>query len=162
MALGPNHSLVGQGIRLGFVVFIVIHVLISAWLVIDFKANTGNPTNKINAIAVVDSQETIIDVKMEILLFILYMLYRDYDSSYGLNETTEDDNCTTDEEQNDDTKDSSSSDSETDWLKFVETRLAFMILLFASEILMFFSEIGLRYVLMLVWISFLLYCSNAN
>ena len=37
MALRPNHSLVGQGIRLGFVVFIVIHVLISAWLVIDFE-----------------------------------------------------------------------------------------------------------------------------
>ena len=77
--------------------------------------------------------------------FILYMLYRDYDSSYGLNETTEDDNSTVllDEEQNDDTKDSSSSsDSETDWLKFGRnTTFAFMILFVASEILMLFSEI---------------------
>ena len=147
MALRPNHSLVGQGIRLGFVVFIVIHVLISAWLVIDFEGEytDGAPApTKINAIAVVDSQETLIDVKMErSTSFILYMLYRDYDSSYGVNETTEDDNSTVlpDGEQNDHTKDSSSSsDSETDWLKIGRnTTFAFMILLVGSEILMFFN-----------------------
>ena len=112
MALRPNHSLVGQGIRLGFVVFIVIHVLISAWLVIDFEGEytDGAPApTKINAIAVVDSEETLIDVKMEkSTSFILYMLYRDYDSFYEVNETTEDNSTILlDEEQDNDTKDSS-------------------------------------------------------
>ena len=147
MALRPNYSLVGQGLRLGFVVFIVVHVLISAWLVIDFEGEytDGAPApTRIDAIAVIDDEETLIDVKMErSTSFILYMLYRDYDSSYGVNETTDEDNSTVipSEQQNEDKEDSSSSnDSETDWLKIGRnTTFAFMILLVASEILMFFT-----------------------
>ena len=147
MALRPNYSLVGQGLRLGFVVFIVIHVLISAWLVIDFEGEytDGAPApTRIDAIAVIDDEETLIDVKMEkSTSFILYMLYRDYDSSYGVNETADADNSTVvpSEQQNDDKGVSSSSnDSDTDWLKIGRnTTFAFMILLVASEILMFFT-----------------------
>lgn len=147
MALRPNYSLVGQGLRLGFVVFIVVHVLISAWLVIDFEGEytDGAPApTRIDAIAVIDDEETLIDVKMErSTSFILYMLYRDYDSSYGVNETTDEDNSTVIpiEQKNDDKEDSSTSnDSETDWLKIGRnTTFAFMILLVASEILMFFT-----------------------
>ncbi len=163
MALRPNHSLVGQGIRLGFVVFIVIHVLISAWLVIDFEGEytEGAPApTKINAIAVVDSEETLIDVKMErSTSFILYMLYRDYDSSYEVNETTEDNSTILlNEEQDDDTKDSSSSsESETDWLKFGRnTTFAFMILLIASEILMFFALKYRSVIRFLCWFGLIL------
>lgn len=164
MALRPNHSLVGQGIRLGVVVFIVIHVLISAWLVIDFKGEytDGAPApTKINALAVVDNEETLIDVKMErSTSFLLYMLYRDYDSSYGVNGTTESDNSTVllNEEQNDDTKDSSSSsDSEIDWLKFGRnTTFAFMILLIASEILMFFALKYKSVIRFLCWFGLIL------
>ena len=147
MALRPNYSLVGQGLRLGFVVFIVVHVLISAWLVIDFEGEytDGAPApTRIDAIAVIDDEETLIDVKMErSTSFILYMLYRDYDSSYGVNETTDEDNSTVvpSEQQNENKEDlSSSNDSETDWLKIGRnTTFAFMILLVASEILMFFN-----------------------
>jgi len=147
MALRPNYSLVGQGLRLGFVVFIVVHVLISAWLVIDFEGEytDGAPApTRIDAIAVIDDEETLIDVKMErSTSFILYMLYRDYDSSYGVNETADEDNSTVvpSEQQNDDKGNSSSSnDSDTDWLKIGRnTTFAFMILLVASEILMFFT-----------------------
>ena len=71
------------------------------------------------------------------------MLYRDYDSSYGVNETADEDNSTVvpSEQQNNDKGDSSSSnDSDTDWLKIGRnTTFAFMILLVASEILMFFT-----------------------
>ena len=147
MALRPNHSLVGQGIRLGFVVFIVIHVLISAWLVIDFEGEytDGAPApTKIDVIAVIDDEETLIDVKMErSTSFILYMLYRDYDSSYGVNETGEDDNSTiqpSEEENNTKSDSPSSNESETDWLKIGRNiTFTFMILLVASEILMFFT-----------------------
>ena len=164
MALRPNHSLVGQGIRLGIVVFIVIHVLISAWLVIDFKGEytDGAPApTKINALAVVDNEETLIDVKMErSTSFLLYMLYRDYDSSYGVNGTTESDNSTAlvNEDQNDHTKDSSSSsDSDIDWLKFGRnTTFAFMILLIASEILMFFALKYKSVIRFLCWFGLIL------
>ncbi len=45
MALRPPASTIGQVLRIGFLIFILGHVLISAWLVVDFdgKYTEGAP-----------------------------------------------------------------------------------------------------------------------
>ena len=87
MKIRPKYSQIGQVVRLGFLVFIVCHVIISAWLVVEFegKYTQGAPApTEIDALVVVDREETLIDVKMEkSTSFLLYMISRDYDESYN-------------------------------------------------------------------------------
>ena len=78
-----------QYLRVLVLVLLLIHVAISAWLVVNFSGEytEGAPApTKIDAIVVVDREETLIDVEMEqATSFLLYMIYRDYDESYGQN-----------------------------------------------------------------------------
>ena len=82
IGLRLSHSRIGDLTRLSFTIIVVIHVLISAWLVVDFEGQYTEgkpaPTN-VNALIAVDNEKTLIDVEMEnSTSFILYMLFRDY------------------------------------------------------------------------------------
>jgi len=83
MSLRPGPSHVGTAVRGVATILIVIHILMSAWLVVQFDGRytegRPSPTN-IKAIIAVDDEQTLIDIKMEnSTSFVLYMLVRDYD-----------------------------------------------------------------------------------
>ena len=83
MSLRPSPSPTGTVIRGGATVLIVIHIMMSAWLVVQFDGRytegRPSPTN-IKALVAVDDEQTLIDVKMEnSTSFVLYMLARDYE-----------------------------------------------------------------------------------
>lgn len=83
MRLRPAPSHVGTAVRGVATVLIVIHILMSAWLVVQFDGRytegRPSPTN-IKAIVAVDDEQTLIDIKMEnSTSFVLYMLVRDYE-----------------------------------------------------------------------------------
>ena len=91
MSLRPAPSHVGTAVRGVATILIVIHILMSAWLVVQFDGRytegRPSPTN-IKAIIAVDDEQTLIDIKMEnSTSFVLYMLVRDYDEPKQ-NETT--------------------------------------------------------------------------
>ena len=91
MSLRPAPSHVGTAVRGVATILIVIHILMSAWLVVQFDGRytegRPSPTN-IKAIIAVDDDQTLIDIKMEnSTSFVLYMLVRDYDEPKQ-NETT--------------------------------------------------------------------------
>jgi len=91
MSLRPAPSHVGTAVRGVATILIVIHILMSAWLVVQFDGRytegRPSPTN-IKAIIAVDDDQTLIDIKMEnSTSFGLYMLVRDYDEPKQ-NETT--------------------------------------------------------------------------
>jgi hypothetical protein len=83
MALRPQHSRVGDGLRVTGTVLITIHLVLSAWLVIQFEGQytEGQPApTKVKALVAVDKEQTLIDVEIEnATSFFLYMLFRDYD-----------------------------------------------------------------------------------
>ena len=83
MALRPQHSRVGDSIRVLGTVFIAIHLFLSAWLVIQFEGQytEGQPApTKVKALVAIDKEQTLIDVEMEnSTSFLLYMVFRDYD-----------------------------------------------------------------------------------
>ena len=83
MALRPQHSRVGDVLRVTGTVLIAIHLVLSAWLVIQFEGQytEGQPApTKVKALVAVDKEQTLIDVEMEnATSFLLYMLFRDYD-----------------------------------------------------------------------------------
>jgi len=144
MKVRPKYSHIGQVVRISFLVFIVCHVLISAWLVVEFegKYTEGAPApTEIDAIIVVDREETLIDVKMDkATSFLLYMISRDYDESY--NETSSD-NSSQDESNNSSElidEDSNNVESEeTEWLKFARSTVFFIaFILIISEIAVLF------------------------
>lgn len=83
MSLRPSPSPTGTVIRGAATVLIVIHIMMSAWLVVQFDGRytegRPSPTN-IKALVAVDDERTLIDVKMEnSTSFVLYMLTRDYE-----------------------------------------------------------------------------------
>ena len=93
MSLRPSPSPAGTVIRGAATVLIVIHIMMSAWLVVQFDGRytegRPSPTN-IKAIVAVDDERTLIDVKMEnSTSFVLYMLTRDYEEPPS-NETSTD------------------------------------------------------------------------
>lgn len=141
IALRLSHSRIGDVTRLTFTVLVVIHVLISAWLVVDFQGRytegKPSPTN-VNAIIAVDNEKTLIDVEMEnSTSFILYMLFRDYsepevETNQSENQSESDSTNTDDSSKN---KDAGEDDS-TEWLKLGRNVVFIaMILLILSEIL---------------------------
>lgn len=141
IALRLSHSRIGDVTRLTFTVLVVIHVLISAWLVVDFQGRytegKPSPTN-VNAIIAVDNEKTLIDVEMEnSTSFILYMLFRDYsepevETNQSENQSESDTTNTDDSSKN---KDAGEDDS-TEWLKLGRNVVFIaMILLILSEIL---------------------------
>ncbi|MDE0858404.1 MAG: hypothetical protein OSA38_07535 [Candidatus Poseidoniaceae archaeon] len=83
MSLRPPPSHVGTAVRGVATILIVIHILMSAWLVVQFEGRytEGRPSPaNIKAIIAVDDEQTLIDIKMEnSTSFVLYMLVRDYD-----------------------------------------------------------------------------------
>ena len=131
MKIRPKHSQIGQIIRLGFLVFIICHVIISAWLVVEFegKYTEGAPApTEIDAIVVVDREETLIDVKMEkSTSFLLYMISRDYDESYS---ETSNENSSQNESNNSsevtDKENNRAKSEKTEWLKFARNSVYFI------------------------------------
>ena len=118
----------------------VIHVLISAWLVVDFEGRYTEgkpaPTN-VNALVAIDSEKTLIDVEMEnSTSFILYMIYRDYsEPEIETNQSQGESNDTSDEKE-DDKQNKKSDKKDTEWLKLGRnTVFVMMVLLIISEIL---------------------------
>jgi hypothetical protein len=83
MALRPQHSRVGDVLRVSGTVLIAIHLVLSAWLVIQFEGQytEGQPApTKVKALVAIDKEQTLINVEMEnATSFLLYMLFRDYD-----------------------------------------------------------------------------------
>jgi len=119
---------------------VVIHVLISAWLVVDFEGRYTEgkpaPTN-VNALVAIDSEKTLIDVEMEnSTSFILYMIYRDYsEPEIETNQSQGESNDTSDEKE-DDKQNKESDKKDTEWLKLGRnTVFVMMLLLIISEIL---------------------------
>ncbi len=119
MPLRPRATILGQFMRISFVLFLVIHVLISAWLVVQFDGEytEGSPApTEVSAFVAIDKDETLIDVKMEkATSFILYMMFRDYEEPEQ--QMSEKDNQQDDDAKNDDQDNSNSNDEPIEWLK---------------------------------------------
>lgn len=119
MALRPQHSRVGDVLRVTGTVLIAIHLVLSAWLVIQFEGQytEGQPApTKVKALVAVDKEQTLIDVEMEnATSFLLYMLFRDYDEPANSTQQNSEDSSS-----DDSTKPSSKSEQkdDTEWLKF--------------------------------------------
>ena len=119
MALRPQHSRVGDVLRVTGTVLIAIHLVLSAWLVIQFEGQytEGQPApTKVKALVAVDKEQTLIDVEMEnATSFLLYMLFRDYDEPANSTQQNSEDSSS-----DDSTKSSSKSEQkdDTEWLKF--------------------------------------------
>ena len=159
IALRLSHSRIGDVTRLSFTVLVVIHVLISAWLVVDFEGQytegKPSPTN-VNALIAVDNEKTLIDVEMEnSTSFILYMLFRDYSEPEVESNQTENQSNNSSPEPEDSSEKKTSSDAESvEWLK-IGRNVVFitMILLVISEILVIIG-IPFRATLRVVlWVS---------
>lgn len=144
IALRPSHSRIGDITRLGFTILVVIHVLISAWLVVDFEGRYTEgkpaPTN-VNALVAIDSEKTLIDVEMEnSTSFILYMLYRDYSEPDIETNQSQGESDSSDGDKEDSKEEKGSDNEDKEWLKFGRnTVFIMMILLIISEILVFFG-----------------------
>ncbi|MBT04273.1 MAG: hypothetical protein CMA92_00680 [Euryarchaeota archaeon] len=142
IALRPSHSRIGDITRLGFTILVVIHVLISAWLVVDFEGRYTEgkpaPTN-VNALVAIDSEKTLIDVEMEnSTSFILYMLYRDYSEPDIETNQSQGESDSSDGDKEDSKEEKGSDNEDKEWLKFGRnTVFIMMILLIISEILVF-------------------------
>lgn len=138
MALRPSHSRVGDGLRVTGTVLIAIHLVLSAWLVIQFEGQytEGQPApTKIKALVAIDKEQTLIDVEMEnSTSFLLYMLFRDYDEPANSSQQTSEDSSS------DDSKKSSSKAEQKDdveWLKIGrQATLVSLVLLCLSECLL--------------------------
>ena len=119
MDLRPQHSRVGDVLRVTGTVLIAIHLVLSAWLVIQFEGQytEGQPApTKVKALVAVDKEQTLIDVEMEnATSFLLYMLFRDYDEPANSTQQNSEDSSS-----DDSTKSSSKSEQkdDTEWLKF--------------------------------------------
>jgi len=153
MSLRPAPSHVGTAVRGVATILIVIHILMSAWLVVQFDGRytegRPSPTN-IKAIIAVDDEQTLIDIKMEnSTSFVLYMLVRDYEEPKQ--------NETTPSEPSEQT--SSSNEDEPPKDRLNQARLftkACLSLLVISELVMLFG-LRLRATLRgVVWSSVLL------
>ena len=122
----------------------VIHVLISAWLVVDFEGRYTEgkpaPTN-VKALVAIDSEKTLIDVEMEnSTSFILYMLYRDYSEPDIETNQSQGESDSSDGDKEDSKEEKGSDKEDKEWLKFGRnTVFIMMILLIISEILVFFG-----------------------
>jgi hypothetical protein len=159
IGLRLSHSRIGDLTRLSFTIIVVIHVLISAWLVVDFEGQYTEgkpaPTN-VNALIAVDNEKTLIDVEMEnSTSFILYMLFRDYSEPEVESNQTENESNNPSPEPEESSEKKTSSDAESvEWLK-IGRNVVFitMILLVISEILVIIG-IPFRATLRVVlWVS---------
>jgi hypothetical protein len=137
MALRPQHSRVGDVLRVTGTVLIAIHLVLSAWLVIQFEGQytEGQPApTKVKALVAIDKEQTLIDVEMEnATSFLLYMLFRDYDEPANSTQPNSEDSSF-----DDSTKSSSKSEQkdDTEWLKFGrKATLISLVLLCLSECL---------------------------
>ena len=159
IALRLSHSRIGDVTRLAFTVLVVIHVLISAWLVVDFQGRytegKPSPTN-VNAIIAVDNEKTLIDVEMEnSTSFILYMLFRDYsepeiETNQTENQSESNSTETSDSSKNKDT----GEDDSTEWLKLGRNVVFIsMVLLILSEILVIIGIPFRSTLRVLMWIT---------
>tara|TARA_B100000768_G_scaffold71899_1_gene68958 strand:+ start:977 stop:1852 length:876 start_codon:yes stop_codon:yes gene_type:complete len=144
---------VGTAVRGVATILIVIHILMSAWLVVQFDGRytegRPSPTN-IKAIIAVDDEQTLIDIKMEnSTSFVLYMLVRDYDEPKQ-EETTPSEQPT---QSSDSSEDEPSKDRLDQARLFTKACLSLLVL---SELVMLFG-FRLRATLRgVVWSSVLL------
>lgn len=143
-----------QYLRVLVLVLLLIHVAISAWLVVNFSGEytEGAPApTKIDAIVVVDREETLIDVEMEqATSFLLYMIYRDYDESYGQNNS---DNNSQNNDQNDaKTGETENNSDDSDFLGVAKSSIYLsMMMLLVCELLVL---LGIKFSSMLRWLAF--------
>ena len=143
-----------QYLRVLVLVLLLIHVAISAWLVVNFSGEytEGAPApTKIDAIVVVDREETLIDVEMEqATSFLLYMIYRDYDESYGQNNS---DNNSQNNNQNDaKTGETENNSDDSDFLGVAKSSIYLsMMMLLVCELLVL---LGIKFSSMLRWLAF--------
>lgn len=138
MALRPQHSRIGDGFRVVGTVLIAIHLVLSAWLVIQFEGQytEGQPApTKVKALVAIDKEQTLIDVEMEnATSFLLYMLFRDYDEP--TNSTQQ--NSSDASGNNEDAQSPSETEQkkEVEWLKIGrKATLVSLVLLCLSECL---------------------------
>ena len=154
IGIKPKVHRANQYLRVLVLVFLLIHVAISAWLVVDFSGEytEGSPSpTKIEAIVVVDREETLIDVEMEqATSFLLYMIYRDYDESYGQNNSN---NNSQNNTQNDVKTNETENDSDGgNFLGVAKSSIYLsMMMLFVCEILVL---LGVKFSFMFRWIAF--------
>lgn len=140
MSLRPAPTQVGTVIRLGATAFIALHIVLSAWLVVQFEGQytEGRPSpTTIKATIAVDDEQTLIDVKMErSTSFVLYMYARDY-------EEPKENGSESPSEPAESSDDDSQASEQRAWLDQARifTKLT-LILLVVSEGLMVF---GLRF-----------------
>jgi hypothetical protein len=138
MALRPQHSRVGDLLRVSGTVLIAIHLVLSAWLVIQFEGQytEGQPApTKVKALVAIDKEQTLIDVEMEnATSFLLYMLFRDYDEPVNSSQQN-----SSDSPSNNDAPASSSEPEQkedVEWLKIGrKATLVSLVLLCLSECL---------------------------
>jgi len=154
IGIKPKIQRANQYLRVLVLVFLLIHVAISAWLVVDFSGEytEGAPApTKIDAIVVVDREETLIDVEMEqATSFLLYMIYRDYDESYGQNNS---DNNSQNNNQNDaKTSETENNSVDSDFLGVAKSSIYLsMMMLLVCELLVL---LGIKFSSMLRWFAF--------
>ncbi len=154
IGIKPKIQRANQYLRVLVLVFLLIHVAISAWLVVDFSGEytEGAPApTKIDAIVVVDREETLIDVEMEqATSFLLYMIYRDYDESYGQNNS---DNNSQNNNQNDaKTSETENNSVDSDFLGVAKSSIYLsMMMLLVCELLVL---LGIKFSSMLRWLAF--------
>jgi hypothetical protein len=119
MALRPQHSRVGDVLRVTGTVLIAIHLVLSAWLVIQFEGQytEGQPApTKVKALVAIDKEQTLIDVEMEnATSFLLYMLFRDYDEPANSTQPNSEDSSSDDSTKSDELP---KQKDDTEWLKF--------------------------------------------
>jgi len=143
MSLRPQHSRIGDGVRIVGTILIALHLFMSAWLVIQFEGQytEGRPSPmKVKALVAIDNEQTLIDVKMEnSTRFLVYMLVRDYDEPINTTQPPP----SSSEPSNEPSTTSDSTKDGFDWLENGrKATLASLVLLCLSECLV---VVGIRF-----------------
>ena len=143
MSLRPQHSRIGDGVRIVGTILIALHLFMSAWLVIQFEGQytEGRPSpTKVKALVAIDNEQTLIDVKMEnSTRFFVYMLVRDYDEPVNTTQPPPPSSQPSDEPSTT----SESTEDDFDWLENGrKATLASLVFLCLSECLV---VVGIRF-----------------
>ena len=138
MSLRPQHSRVGDGFRVLGTVLIALHLVLSAWLVIQFEGQytEGQPApTKIKALVAIDKEQTLIDVEMQnATSFLFYMLFRDYDEPTNSSQQNSSDASSNNE--NSQSPSEAEQKEDVEWLKMSrKATLVALVLLCITECL---------------------------
>ena len=96
----PPPTKSGQWLRLGLTALVALHVVMSAWIVVQFEGvyTEGAPApSEIHALIAIDKEQTLIDVKIErATSLFFYAIQRDDTASINANNTADDDDSNED------------------------------------------------------------------